>query len=118
MNSQNKHIILTIKSKHQLTLAPHQIIRCEANSNYTIIHHQAQQYIISKNLREVSQVLNQQPIPFVRVHQSHLINLHQLKSIHKGKQWQLTMKDGSIINVSRRNHQYLLAQLNQYYLTL
>lgn len=76
------------------------IIRCESSSNYTYIHLRNEKPIlISKTLKEVEKMLAQQG--FIRIHQSHLVNIKSIKKYLKGKSGTLILKDGSIIPVSR-----------------
>ena len=118
MNNGNKHIILTVKSHHQITIDPETIIRCESDTNYTTIHLKDEKYMVCKTLSHVEQSFKNLPTPFVRIHQSHLINLNRIKDIHKYKQWEITMQDESIIQVSRRKHKALTEQIEQHYITL
>jgi len=77
------------------------IIRCEADSNYTkIFLASGEKYLISKTLKEVSEIIDQSTI-FMRPHASHLVNMNYIKRYLKGVGGQLVMEDGSIIPVSR-----------------
>ena len=76
------------------------IVRCESTSNYTYIHLLREKPIlISKTLKEVESMLTNHG--FIRIHQSHLVNIKSIKKYIKGKAGSLILKDGSIIPVSR-----------------
>ena len=77
-----------------------EIIRCESSSNYTYIHQKNEKPIlISKTLKDVEKMLSNQG--FIRIHQSHLVNITSIKKYLKGKSGSLILKDGSVIPVSR-----------------
>jgi len=77
-----------------------QIIRCESSSNYTFVHQRNEKPIlISKTLKDVEKMLSNQG--FIRIHQSHLVNIKSIKKYLKGKSGSLILKDGSVIPVSR-----------------
>ncbi|NNF33587.1 MAG: response regulator [Saprospiraceae bacterium] len=76
------------------------IIRCEADGNYCTIHLlEGKKLVISKTLKHISDLIQQQN--FVRVHQSHIINMNYIKKYIRGKNGQIIMDDGSVIPVSR-----------------
>ncbi len=76
------------------------IIRCEAEGNYTHIHIKNEKTIfIAKTLKQVELLLKD--FHFFRPHNSHLINLKYIKSYSKGAGGSLKMEDDSIVPVSR-----------------
>ncbi|MBK9736978.1 MAG: LytTR family transcriptional regulator [Saprospiraceae bacterium] len=48
---------------------------------------------------------------FVRIHQSYLINLKHLKEYIKGEGGQVVMNDETVIDVSRRKKEELIAAI-------
>ncbi len=84
-----------------------EIIRCEADSNYTFI------YLLDKTKVMVSKTLhdfekNLSGYNFFRIHHKHLINLEHLKEYIKGKGGQVVMADNSVLDVSiRRKNEFL-----------
>jgi len=76
------------------------IVRCESTSNYTYIHQQHEKPIlISKTLKEIESMLINSG--FIRIHQSHLVNIKCIKKYMKGKAGSLILRDGTVIPVSR-----------------
>ncbi|MDF1697697.1 MAG: LytTR family DNA-binding domain-containing protein [Saprospiraceae bacterium] len=76
------------------------IIRCESTNNYTFIHQSHEKpLLISKTLKDIETLLSN--YGFIRVHQSHLVNIKCIKKYIKGKAGSLILKDGSIIPISR-----------------
>jgi two-component system, LytTR family, response regulator len=89
------------------------IIRCEASDNYTTFFFTDQApIVVSKPLREYDDLLT--PSRFLRVHQSHLINLNQLKQFNRREGGSVTMKDGSEVPVSSRKRDLLLDELSKF----
>lgn len=79
---------------------PEDIVRCEADGNYTHIHIVNQNPIfISKTLKQIEELLKDHQ--FLRPHNSHLINLDFIKSYHKGSGGSIKLEDGTVIPVSR-----------------
>lgn len=86
------------------------IIRCEAESNYTTFYLKTgEKLIVSKTLKEFDELLT--PCNFLRVHQSHLINLDEIKSFVKTDGGYIRMKDGTSISISRQRRNYVMERL-------
>ncbi len=82
------------------------IIRCESEDNYTKFYiKNSKPILISKTLKEYEELLTEHG--FVRVHQSHLINLAYLKSYIKKDGGYLIMADNSNIPISQRKKESL-----------
>lgn len=82
------------------------IIRCESEDNYTkffIKNHKP--VMISKTLKEYEELLKEQG--FERIHQSHLINLNELKSYIRKEGGFVIMTDNSQLPVSQRKKERL-----------
>jgi len=83
------------------------IIRCEAQKNYTnFIFTNKQKILVSKTLKEFEELLHD--MDFIRVHQSHLINAFHVQRYIKGSGGYVKMSDDSIIEVSRRKKELLM----------
>ena len=77
------------------------IIRCESNDNYTnFIIKNRKPILISKTLKEYEELLTE--YDFVRIHQSHLINLSYVKSFEKKENGLLLMADDSYLPIAQR----------------
>ena len=77
-----------------------EIIRCEADRNYTkIFLTEGNTIMSSKNLSEIETLLPTSI--FSRVHHSHVINLNQMLEYHKGKSGFVVMSDQSKIPISQ-----------------
>jgi len=102
---------LTVPTLNGLEILPiEEIIRCEADSNYTTLILPDRQVVISKTLKDIEEQLRD--YPFVRVHQSHLIHLGHVQKYIKGNGGQVVMDNGDYLNVSRNRKQRLLDSLS------
>lgn len=88
------------------------IVRCESESNYTTFFLKSgEKLIVSRTLKEFDELLT--PYNFLRVHQSHLINLDEIKSFIKTDGGYIRMKDGSLVSISRQRRNYVMEILKQ-----
>jgi two-component system LytT family response regulator len=84
-----------------------QIIRIESSSNYSrVILQNGQQLLVTRQLKDFEELL--QDYRFYRVHHSHLINLNFIAKYTRGDGGQITMRNGDIIDVSRRKKEVFL----------
>jgi len=95
---QKRRLVLkTQESVHVVDLE--QIIRCEADRNYTSFFlTEGRKILVSKTLKEYETLLS--GYNFVRVQQSHLINLDFIDRYDKGNGGSVVMKDGSEVPLS------------------
>ena len=84
-----------------------EILRCQADVNYThFFLKNGRKITVSKTLKEFEiQLL---PHGFFRVHNSHLINLAEVKFYQKGKGGALVLSDGAEIEVASRRKEELM----------
>lgn len=77
------------------------IVRCEADSSYTIFYlANKTKIMVSKTLHDFEETLIQHN--FFRIHHKYLINLDHLQEYIKGKGGQVVMSDSSVLDVSVR----------------
>lgn len=82
------------------------IIRLEADGNYTSFITGKGTHLVSKSLKEYDELLSDNN--FLRVHQSHLINLNYAKKYVRGDGGYVVMQDGTSVPVSvRKKHEVL-----------
>jgi two-component system LytT family response regulator len=88
------------------------IIRCEASGNYTLFHiHGQKKILVTRTLKDFEKLL--EPHSFLRVHQSHLVNLDHIKSYEKTEGGYLMMSDGNHVSVSVRKKAYVVKVLER-----
>lgn len=87
------------------------IIRLQAQGRYSEIYTVGKKYTVTRNLGEFDKLLH--PSNFLRVHHSHLINPLHIASFEKNDGGYLVMKDGSTVEVSRKNREALISFMKQ-----
>jgi two-component system, LytTR family, response regulator len=85
-----------------------QVIRCEADDNYTFLFLKNKSKIIAcRTLKEMEEQLQDFNF-FVRVHHSYMVNLNEVTKYVRGEGGYLIMSDGSTVNVSRSRKESLM----------
>lgn len=85
-----------------------QVVRCEADDNYTYLFLKNKSKIIaSRTLKEIEEQLREFPA-FIRVHHSYIVNLNEVVKYVRGEGGYLVMTDESTVNVSRSRKEALL----------
>ena len=97
-----KHIRIKVGDKI-LLIDIKDIVFFDSEEKYTSVYTPDQKYIIDDPLVELEKKLN--PADFVRIHRSHIVNIHFIKEIHKwfGGKMKIKLKDarGTELTVSR-----------------
>lgn len=106
VNAKPKKISLRT-GEQILFVDPSEIIRCQSESNYTNFHFTSKKkLLVSKTLRDYERMLD--GYGFLRVHQSHLVNLFYVDRYEKSSGGYLVLKDNSQIPVSPKLKERLL----------
>jgi two-component system LytT family response regulator len=71
-----------------------------------------EQILVTKTLKEFDALLA--PFDFLRIHQSHLINMTMIKEFNKTDGGFILMKDGGEIPVSTRKRSVLMERISQF----
>lgn len=78
-----------------------EVVRVQSSNKYSIVFTtDKKQHIVSKPLSRFEEVLIKKG--FIRIHDSHIINLNHVKSYNKGKGGEIGMSDGSMVPISVR----------------
>jgi two-component system LytT family response regulator len=108
-NAGSKRLALNSADKVQIVRVD-EIIRCESERNYTTFFLKGgKQIVVTRTLKEYEELL--EPLGFVRVHHSHLINLEYLKEFIKADGGYTIMNDGAHVPVSVRKRDDLMKAL-------
>lgn len=108
---QKKIILNTSNNLHVLRVED--VIRCEADENYTrIIDLKGKAILVAKTLKEFDGMLS--PLGFCRIHQSHLINLNHVLTYEKGTSGMVILSNKERIPVSSRRKEFFLSSLQKY----
>jgi DNA-binding LytR/AlgR family response regulator len=92
------------KHKTTLFLDLADVVSIQAEAHYTRVYDDKDSYFCSLSLSDLEGKLD--PIVFLRVHRSHIINLHHAKSLERHNEQALLRLDGAAsasVPVSRRN---------------
>ena len=110
-SSQNNPKKIAIPTLEGLTMvSTAEIIRCQSDVNYTdFFLLNGKSIKVSKTLKHYEELLSD--FNFLRVHNSHLVNLDHVEKYTRGKGGFLTMQDGAHIEVSVRKKAALLDRL-------
>jgi two-component system LytT family response regulator len=99
-----KIVLKTSESIHIINI--NDIIRCEADVNYTTFYLlNSERLLVSKTLKEYAELL--EPTGFYRTHQSHLVNIEHISRYDRMEGGHLVMIDNSIVPVSTRKKEEL-----------
>jgi two-component system LytT family response regulator len=85
-----------------------EIIRLEAESNYTHVYCLKKKYTVAKLLGNFEEQLVN---GFIRIHSSHLVNLQHIKTYQRGDGGYVVMSDGTPVEVSRSRKKELMRVL-------
>lgn len=89
------------------------IISCSSSNNYTeFFLKDKKKLLVSRTLKETEDMLADHS--FIRVHNSHIVNLNAITRYVKGEGGYLVMADGSTVDVSRSRKGLLLQKLQPY----
>ncbi|MBX7050536.1 MAG: LytTR family DNA-binding domain-containing protein [Flavobacteriales bacterium] len=88
------------------------VVRLESHNTYTTFFMKDKnQIVVSRTMKECEEMLSDSG--FIRVHQSHMINLSQVKKFVRGEGGTIEMDDGSHVEVSRRKKDEFLEALRR-----
>lgn len=104
----NKIVISTVEGLLFFDIA--EIVHIEAQSNYTVFSFTSRPRLtVSRTLKEFEDLLP--PEQFFRTHHSHIINLQFIKRYIKGDGGQIELKNGELVDVSRKKKDEFLKLL-------
>jgi two-component system LytT family response regulator len=108
-SEQQKKIILRSKTKSE-SLNLKDIQYLNSDLNYTTIYtHENERLVISKTLKEFEDTLcDNERSTFMRIHKTYIVNLDYVKSIERGAECFVILKDNTRLEVSRRKKAVLL----------
>jgi two-component system LytT family response regulator len=103
---------IALASKESIEFVdPHDIVVCEANSNYTNVYMaEGRKRVISRTLKDFEDMLT--PFEFFRPHNSHLVNLNRVREFIRGDGGYLVMENKMKIPVSKNRREELLNLLS------
>lgn len=109
--SRTKDIVAISSSNSVELVNTKHIVRCQSLQNYTQIYLKNGKKIISTKTLKYFEILLSEKA-FVRIHQSHLVNLFEVSSIQKSKSCVL-LNDGTELPIATRKKESLLHQIEK-----
>ncbi len=110
VQTEKKAAIPTSEGIHMI--AHDRLIRCESDGSYSTLYIEgAKPLLVSKNLRELEDLLNSPN--FFRIHKSHLINLSHIRFVSKQDGGDVLMSDNSSVPISRSAKQEFFRRISQ-----
>lgn len=105
---QNRNPNIAVPTAEGLEFIPaSEISHLEADGSYTRIHlTSGRMLIVSRNLKDMEALLVHHP--FLRVHQSYLVNIPQIRKYLKGRGGYLIMENGANVPVARSRREEVL----------
>jgi two-component system LytT family response regulator len=109
----NTDYSITLATSEGLEFVPlHNIIRLEASGPYTYFFlKEGKKIMVSKNLKEYETMLGD--YNFFRVHNSHIINMKEVKRMIKTDGGYAVMNDESMIAISPKKKDDFMLQIGQ-----
>ncbi|MFA5815818.1 MAG: LytTR family DNA-binding domain-containing protein [Bacteroidales bacterium] len=93
------------------------IVRFEAAGNYsTVFLSKGESIIVTKTLNQFEEILTE--LHFIRIHNTHLINLRYVKKYQRGQGGVVTMNNGTPLKVSRTRKNEFIEGLRNLSLTI
>lgn len=91
-------------------LEPANVLRCEADGNYTRIHLTGgQRLMTARTLKDFEEMLK--PFGFERIHPAHLVNLMHVRMYMNRDGGALLLSDGLVVPIAQRRRQQILDAL-------
>ena len=110
-NQQLKRISLHTSDKI-IVVNLDEIIRCKSDNNYTTFYFEGgKKLLVSKTLKYYADILKE--YQFLRVHQSHLVNIKYIKEFVKSDGGYLILNDNSNIPISVRKKQEVIETIKK-----
>ncbi len=107
--AQPKKIVINAADKISIVKID-DIIRCESKDNYTLIFiRDSSPILVSRTLKEYEELL--EPLGFLRIHQSHLVNINYIRTFIKADGGSVVMDNEDVVPVSYRKKDKLLEVL-------
>jgi len=96
-HAEKRHVLLPTLEGFEL-IKMEEILRLQGNGNFTDIYlSDGTKKMACRFLKHYAEIL---PLPFIRIHKSHVININFVKSYHKSLGGYVVMTDGSEVFVS------------------
>jgi two-component system, LytTR family, response regulator len=108
--SKTERKIALVSSNRNIYVKVKEIIRCEGENNYTrVFVVNGEKVLVTRTLKDFEELLEDSG--FIRVHQSHLINMDHIHSFEKKDGGYILMCDKSVVHISRQRKEKVMKML-------
>ncbi len=108
-----KNLMVINSSNHLHLIKLNDIVHCQSYHSYTQLHLSSGKTITAtKTLKQFETSINKKQ--FVRIHQSHLVNINYIEKYVKGEGGHLILTNGVKLPVATRKKEHLLRELENY----
>ncbi len=98
---QQKNMRIAIPTAEGLQfICMNDIVYLQASANYTNIYLVNKKFLVSRTLKDYEEILPSEV--FIRIHHSYIVNKNAIDKYIKGDGGQVVLKNGSILDVSKR----------------
>ena len=109
---QEKKLVIPDK-KNLEYINTSEIMYLKGEGNYTTIFLQnTKKFFVAKTLKDYESMLCDELSSFFRIHKAYIVNLNYIKTIDRGDETFINLKDDTRLEVSRRKKMILLDRLN------
>ncbi|HRG53725.1 MAG TPA: LytTR family DNA-binding domain-containing protein [Bacteroidia bacterium] len=114
LNGTEREKKLVIPDKKNLEYVnTNEIMYLKGEGNYTTIYlKNTKKFFVAKTLKDYESMLCEEQAPFFRIHKAFIVNISYIKTIDRGEETFITLKDDTRLEVSRRKKMTLLEKLN------
>jgi two-component system LytT family response regulator len=110
--NKEKQIILQTRAKLE-SVTINKITYLKADTNYTHIFIEGKnKHVVSRILKDFEDMLCEESSHFIRIHKTYIVNINYIKTIERGDECFVTLKDHTRLEVSRRKKMALLERFN------
>lgn len=111
-DDQSNSIIINSEKGYTL-IKIHDIIRIEADGNYSMIFTEnGKRHVSSKNLKSFNSFLEK--YNFIRIHHSHLINSKKIQDLNTKEVLEIKMNNGDVLPISTRKKQEVIKAFERF----
>jgi two-component system LytT family response regulator len=111
--SKTERKIALVSSARNIYVKVKEIVRCEGENNYTHVYlTNGEKILVTRTLKDFEELLEDSG--FLRVHQSHLINLKHIRTFEKKDGGHIQMCDKSIVHISRQRREKVMNLLSSW----
>lgn len=110
---EEKHKVKIQSKDHIRFFQANEIIRFKANNNKTITFLTNEKVVeINETIDNIEQQLEY--LPFLRIHEAHIINVHFISKIFDKTENNIELNDGTLLPVTEIRKEFIMNFLNKY----